>query len=114
LAVAVSPPYEPAGTAAPLSASSVVTRPPPDWLPVERGVTPAGGVSAVDAESRCIQYEMTHEVVPATVTVGVVRLAVLVVCNVRANVATGSIADVPREATIIRLALAKGDTSMRT
>ena len=51
VAVAVSPPYWPTGTAAPESASSVVTRPLPVCVPAARTVTPAGGESAVVVES---------------------------------------------------------------
>src|SRR5688572_27891288 len=97
-AVAASPPYGPVGSAAAESASSVVTRPPPVSDPLARGVTLAGGVSAVLAESPCIQYETPQCRAPDTVAVGVIRVAVLVVSVALAYPATGSVACVPRYA----------------
>ena len=71
MVVAVAPPWVPAATGAPESASRADVRPVPDPYDVPRGVTPPGGVHKVVPEDLSLQYWTTQSPA-AAVTVGLV------------------------------------------
>jgi hypothetical protein len=93
--VAINPPAVPIGTPAPLSATRVVMRRLPDPIVSSRTSMPAGTVQSVVVEDLSAQWESSQERGSVTVTVGVGWLVTAVVSERVANLATGSVVEVP-------------------